>query len=152
MTQPDVSALARKWKLDVDISGTWTLVKGMRELKPMLTPDLEDDGVYDDGGWGSSTKTGLVWTAEGTVVRRYSAANDTVYDPGQEQLRIHAETFGAAGVAHVRWYDRNGGPEAYEGYAEVSWVAAGGSRTDLETAEFVLTGRGARTTITNPDL
>jgi hypothetical protein len=151
MTQPDVSALARKWKLDVDISGTFTRVKGLRDFKPVATPDLQDDGVYDDEGWGSQTKTGLSWTAELTIIRRYLASNDTVYDPGQEQLRVHANSFGAAGVALVRWYDRNGGPEAYQGYCEVGWVDQGGDRTALETAAITLTGKGARTAITNPD-
>jgi len=150
MPAPDVSALARKFKLQVDISGTWTTVGALQEFKASLEADLQEDGVYDDEGWGSSTKTGLAWKVEGTVVRRYSAANDTVYDPGQQQLLLHAELFGAAGVAHVRWYDRNGSAEAYEGYAEVTWTHGGGDRTALETAQFVLTGKGARFTVANP--
>ena len=150
MTQPDVSALARKFKIDVEISGIWTQVKGVQELKPAITPSLEDDSVYDDAGWGSKTKTGLEWSLELKAVRRQSPVDVTSYDPGQEALRNAAEAFGASGQVHVRWYDRDGGAEAYDGWAEVTWAPEGGMRTALETVTVTLSGRGARNTIANP--
>lgn len=151
MPAPDVSTLARKYRVDVELTpSTWTQVKGLQEFKPALNPDLQDDGVYDDEGWGSQTKTGLAWTAELKLIRRVGAAAPTTYDPGQEGLRAAAEVFGSDGVVHVRWYDKEGGPEAYDGYAEVSWVPDGGNRTALETVTVTLTGKGARNTISNP--
>lgn len=149
MPAPDVSTLARKFKLDVNISSSWTQVKGVAEFKAPLTPSLEDDSVYDDEGWGSQTKTALAWTIETKVIRRKSAPGD-VYDPGQEALRAASELFGADGQVYVRWYDRDGGVEAYEGYAEVTWTPDGGPNTALETVVVTLTGRGARTVIANP--
>lgn len=154
MTQPDVSALARKWAVDVDLgtppTETWTRIMGMMEFKPAWNPNLEDDSVYEDEGWGSSTKTANAFTLEAKVVRRHDPADEADYDPAQEALRTKAYEFGAAGIAHIRWYDRFGGPEAYEGYAEVSWVPDGGPHTALETVVVTLTGKGKPTEIANP--
>ena len=154
MTQPDVSALARKWAIDVntgtEVSPTGTRLKGVAEFKPGLEPNLEDDSVYDDEGWGSSTKTALTWANEIKVIRRHDPADETDYDPAQESLRAKSELFGADGIASVRFYDRFGGPEAYSGYTEVSWVPDGGPHTALETVVITLTGKGKRTAIDNP--
>ena len=73
-----------------------------------------------------------------------------MYDPGQEYLRAAGEAFGTANQAHIRWYDRNDGPEAYEGSASVAWSPDGGSGTDLETVTVTMAGQGSRTLITNP--
>jgi hypothetical protein len=156
MTQPNQSTLARKWKLDVNTgsvgSPTWTPVNGIAELTPSpQEPNIEDDNVYEDEGWGGATKTGLKWTIEAKLVRRLVAGVVTTYDPGQEKLRTCSSSFGIDGVANIRWYDREGGPEAYDGFAEVGWAPEGGSATDLETITVTLTGKGARTAITNPD-
>lgn len=155
MVEPDVSALARKWKIDVNSatvdSPSWTPVLGLMEFKPTVEPNLEDDSVYEDEGWGSQTKTALNWKIEMKCVRRHDPADETEYDAGQEVLRAKVTAFGASGRAHVRWYDRFGGPEAYSGFAEVTWTPDGGPHTALETVVIVLTGKGARTEITNPD-
>lgn len=155
MVAPDVSALARKWAIDIDTSATltptWTRLMGVTEFKPTADPNLEDDSTYDSEGWGSSTKTALTWKNEIKVVRRHDPTDETDYDPAQEALREMAELFGADGVAHIRWYDREGGPEAYTGYAEVSWVPDGGPHTALETVVITLDGKGKRTAISNPN-
>lgn len=155
MTQPDVSALARKWKLEVDATAgdpatTWTPCNGLIEFKPNLNANLEDDSTYDDEGYDSVTKTALGWVLEAKFIRRHDIADVEDYDAGQELLRACAEAFGSAGVAHVRWYDRNGGPEAYHGYAEVSWAPDGGNNKQLETVVVTLTGKGRRIALPNP--
>lgn len=154
MTQPDVSALARKWKIDVNTgtfgSPVWTPVLGLMEFKPTTPPNLEDDSTYDSEGWGSQTKTALSWLLEMKVVRRHDPADETEYDAGQEALRAKVALFGSSGIADVRWYDRFGGPEAYRGQAEVTWAPDGGPHTALETAVITLTGKGAREDISNP--
>lgn len=155
VTQPDQTTLARKFKLDVN-TGTpaapvWTAVRGRKEFKPNVTPNLEDDSDYDSGGWGSQTKTQLEWTIEVKLARKVSPTSKTTYDTGQEALRTKSRLFGADGVAHIRYYDRDGGAEAYEGYAEVTWVPDGGDTKALELVTVTLTGKGALVEITNPD-
>lgn len=155
MTQPSETTLARKWKIDIDngSDGSWIPIGGLNEFKPSpQTPTLEADNAYEDGGWLSKTKTALEWSLELKLLRRVSAVDPISYDPGQERLRTLSGQFGALGVAHVRWYDRERGPEAYEGWAEVEWNSDGGSVTDLEKATVQLHGKGERFIIINPDL
>lgn len=153
MTAP-VSALARKWRLDVDTSvakdgSSWVQVKGIQSFTPNIDPNLEDDSDYDSGGWGSDAKTAQKWSLEFDIIRKYTGVN--VYDPGQEYLRAAGEAFGTANQAHVRWYDRGDGPEAYEGVAAVTWKPKGGKGTDLELVTVTCAGQGTRTLLSpNP--
>lgn len=156
MTQPQQSTLARKWTLEVNTgtvpSPVWTTVKGLNNLTVTdAEPNLEDDNVYEDNGFTGQTKTALSWKVEGTVMRRTDPTDVTVYDPGQEKLRALARILGPTGVAYVRYYDRDGGPEAFTGFGEVSWAPQGGEPTDLESVDFTITGKGANTAITNPN-
>lgn len=156
MTQPQQSTLARKWVLEVNTgtvgAPTWTTVKGLSNFTPVeAEPNLEDDNVYEDGGYTGQTKTALSWNAEAELKRRTLPSDVTTYDPGQEKLRALAKTLGPTGVGHFRIYDRDGGPEAWTGFAEVSWANQGGEVTDLETVNVTLSGKGAPTFITNPN-
>jgi hypothetical protein len=156
MTQPQQSTLSRKWVLEIN-TGTvsvpiWTIVKGLAEYTfTPGDPNLEDDNVYEDLGFTGQTKTALSVKGEGKVMRRTLPTDVTTYDPGQEKLRTLSNLLGPTGVAYCRTYDRDGGPEAYTFFAEVSWSPEGGSPTDLETVSFTLTGKGAPTLITNPN-
>lgn len=156
MTQPQQSTLSRKWKIEVN-TGTvsvpvWTNVNGLASLTPVRAEaNLEDDNVYEDEGYTGQTKTALSWKADVTLMRRTLPTDVTTYDPGQEKLRTLAETLGPAGVGHFRIYDRDGGPEAWTGFAEVGWTNQGGEMTDLESVEVALTGKGKPTNITNPN-
>jgi hypothetical protein len=156
VTQPQQSTLARKWVFEIN-TGTvavpvWTTVKGLNNLTVTdAEPNLEDDNVYEDLGYTGQTKTALSWKAEATVMRRTDPTDVTVYDPGQEKLRALAKTLGPTGVANCRLYDRDGGPEAFTGFGEVTWAPQGGSPTDLESVDITVTGKGAPTTITNPN-
>ncbi|TDD88353.1 phage tail tube protein [Actinomadura rubrisoli] len=148
-----VSTLARKWRLDVN-TGTvgvpvWTQVRAMGELKPQVEPNMEDDSDYDSDGWESETKTALKWTLEAKLLRKVGVTSGN-YDPGQEKIRLASDQFGSAGTVQVRWYDRDGGPEAYIGFASVSWEPEGGETKDLDTVTAKLSGQGQRTTIANP--
>ena len=147
-----VSTLARKFRVEVN-AGTraapeWLQVRGITSLAPSIDTNLEDDTDFDSDGWGSQTKTLMSWSLE-TTVKRGKGVETGVYDPGQEILRTAAESFGADGVVNVRWYDRDGGPEAYSGDAEVSYTPTGDSPSSLAMADITLTGKGARLLITN---
>lgn len=156
MTQPQQSTLARKWVFEINTntvaSPVWTTVKGLNSLTVTeAEPNLEDDNVYEDAGYTGQTKTGLSWKAEATVMRRTDPTDVTVYDPGQEKLRLLGRTLGPTGVGHCRFYDRDGGPEAFTGFAEISWTPQGGTPTDLEQVDITVTGKGINTQITNPN-
>lgn len=156
MTQPLQSTLARKWVLEINtgtvISPIWTTVKGLNEYTfTPGDPNLEDDNVYEDAGYTGQTKTALATKGEAKILRRTLATDVTTYDPGQERLRALSNLLGPTGVAYCRTYDRDGGPEAYTFFAEVSWSPEGGSPTDLESITVTLTGKGAPTLISNPN-
>lgn len=134
----------------VTITGdSWVQVRALTEFSPSVDTNLEDDSDYDSDGWASQTKTQLAWKIEAKVARKVGVESGDP-DPGQEVLRLAADEFGSDGIVHVRWYDRDGGPEAYDGYAEVSWSPEGGGTTALATVSVTLTGKGKRNVITNP--
>lgn len=156
-TQLGASTLVRKWYLDANTgtiaSPVWIPVLGMQNFVPSFDPTLQDDSDFDGGGYKSSTVTALSWGASGTVSRKTQALAPTTYDPGQEFLRVTSLTQGVANSINVRMYEYSpGGPttEAYAGQCAVSWSPKGGAMDALETADFTLTGQGARTAITHP--
>lgn len=148
-----VPTLARKWKLDVNTgtvgSPVWVPVRAIGELKPNTEANMEDDSDYDSDGWESESKTALKWALEVKVLRKVGVTSGN-YDPGQEFLRAAAVQFGSSGTPQIRWYDRDGGPEAYSGFASVSWEPEGGETKDLDTVTIKLSGNGKRTDIANP--
>lgn len=149
-----VSTNARKWKLQIDTSAaqdgtSYIDVRAVQDFAAPLADTLTDDSTYDDGGWTSQARTGLTWNATVKLARKQGITSKA-YDLGQETLRASSKQFGTGGLVRVRWFDRNGGPEAYEGFAFVSWSDDGGATTALATVTCTLAGNGARTDITNP--
>lgn len=154
-SQPTQTVLSRRWALQVNTntvaSPTWTTVNGMNNFKPKPHEAVtKDDNAYEDGGWQSKTKTALSWGAEAKLLRRVSTSDDTVFDTGQEKLRALARLLGSTGVAHIRYYDREGGTEAFQGFAEVKWAEEGGGQDDLAMVTVTLEGKGELEIITNP--
>jgi hypothetical protein len=150
-----VSQLARKWKVDIDVSvaqdGTnYIPVRALSSVKANINSTNQDDSDYDSNGWGSDIKTMMKWSLELGLIRKIGVTSLT-YDPGQEAIRAAATLFGTTGTVRVRWYDRNGGPEAYYGFASVAWAPDGGDTTKLETVSVSLSGQGLRNTIANPN-
>lgn len=148
------TALARRWALQLDMSAAkdgsdWQTVLGVTEFNPAAEPNIEDSSDYDSGGWAGNTKTGQSWELGVTINRKI---NDLVkvYHPTHEALRAAAYAFGSASKVHVRYYDRDGLPEAYEGTALVTWAPSGGEYTALDQVEMTLTGDGQLLLITNP--
>lgn len=148
-----VSTLARKFKVEVNTgttaAPTWTPVRAIADLKPAVETNLEDDSDYDGEGWASETKTQLKWSLEIKVGRKIGFTTG-VYDPGQEALRAAATQFGQGGTVELRWYDRNGGPEAYQGFGNVSWEPEGGDSKTLDMVTIKVSGSGERRDIVNP--
>lgn len=149
-----VSTGARKWKLDVDTSAgqdgtSYIPVRAMTDFQPSNPATMQDDSDYDSDGFGSDAKTGLKW-ANVLKLGRKKGVTSNVYDPGQEAIRLASNRFGGSGIVRVRWYERDGGGEAWEGFAQVQWSEDGGNSTALSTVSVTLSGQGARTAITNP--
>jgi len=149
---PLVSQLARRWRVDVDTtpsagSPTWVQVRGIRSLSPTTPATLQDDSDYDNEGWGSQVKTMMNWSLELTVkVGTVAGARD----PGQAVIEDASTEFDEDGVVHCRWYERDGGPRAFEGFAQAAWDESGGGVDALAEATATLTGMGIRSKITNP--
>lgn len=152
-TEQLVSTLARKFRVEVNTGTTaepvWTQVRAIADLKPSIDTNLEDDSDYDSEGWQSQVKTQLGWALEIKMGRKIGFSSET-YDPGQEFLRAASTSFGTDGTVEVRWYDREAGPEAYQGFATVGWSPEGGDTKTLDMVTVTLTGSGKRRDITNP--
>lgn len=153
------TSLAAKWKVEVDTSvaqdgSSWTAVGGLTNFQPAIAQTTQDDSDYDDVddvtgiSWGSDVVTQLKWS----LVMKLSRKTTTGYteDPGQAQIRSCYDKSGDDANLHVRWYDRNGGDEAYEGTGLVEWSEDGGDLTQLSSVSVTVMGRGKRLTIDNP--
>lgn len=149
----DTTALARRFKCDIDVawpSGpeSWQPLLGMTDFKPVVTPTLQDASDYDNDGWVGQEKTQQGWVATTTYLRKKNQAG--AFPPAQEYLRLAEDQFGEEARAHIRWYDRNGGDEAYEGVGIVGNERANSGVTDLDAVTTTITGDGARELIANP--
>lgn len=153
MATPTETTLARRWIVEVNmgtpVSPQWKLLLAVTDFSPAADPNIEDDSSYDAGGWMENTKTGQSWKADVTFNRK-ATPDSTTYSDVHEALRAAAFAFGAASKVGVRWYDRDGLPEAYQGTCLVTWAPSGGDRTKLEQIKATFTGTGQLLLIDNP--
>lgn len=156
MTMPVEHALAHELILEVD-TGTvpetpvWTKVRFTSEIEPSFEPNLQDATTYDDEGQTRQVKTSAEWSIEFTINRYRDATG--LFMPEAEKLRKAGdpESFGEDAFVHVRWYDKLGADEAYEGTAYVQWERAESAADALGKAGVTLTGYGPLTAIANPN-
>jgi hypothetical protein len=150
------SLLAKDWALEVDTrapSATepqWTRVNGLTSFSETTDDNTEDDGDFDSDGWGSTVVTQRTWSIEAEGKRKRTDAATFTPDPGQEAIRKAGRVVGFAANISVRWYRRDGSPDAYQGTATVSGFTKGGAVTDLEPFNFTLNGQGSPKEIPNP--
>ena len=148
----NTTALARKFRVDVTsdltLAGGWTELKGIYALKPTVEPNMVETSSYDTAdGWDSFELTGNSW---GVTASFYRRTNSGVYDPGQELARACVGQSGDGARIGIRVYDRDGGDEAFEGVAIVTWERANDGVKDVDAATVTFQGDGARTDISNP--
>lgn len=147
------TALARKFRVDVTadltLAGGWLQLNGIYTLKPSVDPKMIDTSAYDTNGWDSNEVISNGYSVSAGFWRRTVAG---VYDPGQELLRARVGQFGDAARAGVRWYDKNGGPEAYQGVTLIKWERAQDGVADADAATVTMTGDGVLATIANPGI
>ncbi|GAA2772779.1 phage tail tube protein [Saccharopolyspora taberi] len=148
------SMLAKDWTLEVEdpvTPDTWVPVKGLTKFEESGDDNTEDDSDFDSGGWGSDVVTQRKWQIEAEGKRkRDDAAQTYTPDPGQELIRKAARKVGFDAAISVRWYRRDGSPDAYQGTANVTDFTKGGEVTDLEPFSFTLAGQGEPVEIANP--
>lgn len=142
-----ISGVLRDWKLEVAAyttgadPTTWVPVKGITDFTPpAIEKNLEDDSSFDSDGWASEIATGLGWKVEGTVKRARASLTE---DPGQAILRAAGSGMLEDGLVHVRIINATKPTEGRTGIADASFTDEGGAHTDLTTASFSLSGRGA---------
>ena len=155
MTSPvqTVTALARRFAIDVDMNPTgvadWQPLIGIEDLKPNRAQRREKDEGYEDAGAEREAITGSSWLLDIKLIHR-AGLDGVTMNAVQEHLRTKSEANDAlAGEAHVRWYDRSGVGEAWDGRCLVEWTPDGGNGRDMISVK--LSGQGARVAITNPN-
>lgn len=148
-----ITALARRYRLELDTSTTgapsWSLVPGITEFGPKIEPTQQDVTTYDAEGWVEQAVTMLAWSIETTIAHRAHPVSGA-FNAAQEALRKASMSFGAASYVKVRYYDRTGADDAYQGQALVTWEPDGGGPDEVDTIKVTLTGNGPLTAITNP--
>lgn len=142
------TSLARRFKVDVSADGiSWLPFKGITDFAPKENPTLQSTADYDTDGFDSSEKTMTGW---GLTVKAHRITNAGVFDPGQELVRGTQFQFGELARRYVRWYDRNGAPEARQGRALVAYDQTKTGSADIEEITATFTGDGEITAIENP--
>ena len=142
------TALARRFKFQVSSDNVnWLSIAGITDLSPNENPTLQSADDYDSNGFSNSEKTLTAWKV---VVKANRKTTSGVFDPGQELVRQARFQFGDQARVYVRWYDRNGAPEAYTGRVIVDWQQSKTGVADLEEVTMTFTGDGVLTPITNP--
>lgn len=147
------TALARRFRVEVNLGTAevpdWQVCPGVVGFGWTAEPNIEDSTEYDEGGWTSNEKTSQSWEAVVSFNRKTNAAQ-TVFAAVHEAIRHAFFAYGADSKVHLRWYDRNGLPEAYEGRAIPEWEPQNDEATDLDQIEVTFTGDGPLTEIDNP--
>lgn len=153
----EATALQRKWRWQINTGSAavpnWQTVVGLQEFTPNIEPTDQEDNDYESDGWGGSTRTMLVWGLEANISHRKDTATH-VENSVHAFLRLASMAIDAAdGVVHMRWFDKNGSLEAYEGFGLVTWAPDGGTMADLERVSITVTPSAVSptlTTIANP--
>ncbi|MEF3114486.1 phage tail tube protein [Streptomyces chrestomyceticus] len=148
-----ITALARRYRLELDMgkdgAPNWTLVPGITEFTPKVEATQQEVTTYDSDGWTEQAVTMLAWSIEATMAHRAHPVTGA-FNAAQEALRKASMSFGAQSYVRVRYYDRNGQPDAYQGTALVTWEPDGGKADDVDTVKVELTGSGPLVEIANP--
>lgn len=145
--------LARRFRTEVNLGTTaapvWATLPGVQEFTPKRDNTQKDTTHYDGNGAMGNTVTAYSWENEYKMLHYLDDAT-LVENPAQASFRLASEAILAANKREIRWYDRFGGPEAYQGRVTTVWNSDGGKVEDLNLVTLTLTGDGERTIIANP--
>jgi hypothetical protein len=140
--------LARNTRVDISTDNVnWVKLPGRTDTAPAISPTKVDSTDYDTNGFVSYEITLQAWS----LVAKYNKLITTgTPDVVQETVRAAQAQFGTAARVYVRWYDTDGGPEAWTGLAIVELSRSKTGVADLAEITLTLTGDGALTAISNP--
>lgn len=148
VTLTEGQLLARRYQMDVSNDGTnWVPFKGIQDFAPSEKPTVTDTTDFDTDGFVSNTKTLTEWTL---TVKAKRPTNAGVMDPGQEIVRATQYQFGGTSLVYVRWYDRDGQPDAWQGIAVPEWTISKSAVADVEEITVKFDATGPLTSISNP--
>jgi hypothetical protein len=157
MTSPTttVTGLARRFAVDIDLNpggaANWQPLVAIEEFKPAFAPRRVADESFDDAGAGRMAVTGSQWTIDAKIIHR-AGPDGVTFNAVQEYLRTQSEATNAmAGEVHIRWYDRSGVGEAWDGRCLVDWTPDGGNGGARDVVSIKFNGQGAKAAITNPN-
>lgn len=140
--------LARRVAVDISADNVvWARLLGTTDVKDQDDLTEDDATEYDNDGFGTTEVTLHNWSLT-TVFNRKSNAG--VFDPVQEIIRAARFKFGDAARVYVRWYDRNGKPDAKKGKALVNWNATATGVANIEKVTVTFKGDGVLSDIANP--
>jgi len=153
----DQTAITRRMRVDIDTAypatAVWAQLPGMVEFKDSTTPTEQRDSDYDSDGAIGYTRTAAEWGLELKISYK---ENDTTHVPHAVHTYLKARAkarYGQTSVVHLRFYDRNGNVDAFEGYALVTWAPDGGDDEQLDRVALTFkpySGSPILTTIANP--
>lgn len=144
----DVRRLARSIAVDVSTDGTnWLNLKGRVDNAPQITPNKVDSTDVDTDGWTSNEIT----LQSGVLTVKYNALMSSgTPDPAQELVRACVGQFGDDSRIHVRWYDTDGGSDAWSADSIVELSRSSTAVADLMAMQATFTLDGTVTSIDNP--
>lgn len=149
-----ITALARRYVLEVNLGSdtvpVWTQVIGLADFKPAVSPTDQDSSNYNSDGWGDKTRTAADWSVE---LKLNVEQDEVTYEPPPTHVALQDAAWSPGGpntYVEIRYYDRNGNTDAWQGTCLVTWSPDGGDRTALGTVSATLSGHGALVRITNP--
>lgn len=145
---PDVRRLARSIGVDVSTDNTtWLNLKARVDNAPQITPNKVDSTDVDTNGFTSAEIT----LQSGVLTVKYNALiNAGVPNPSHELVRLCIAKFGSAARLYVRWYDTDGGLDAWSAWSIVEQQRASTGVPDLMAMTATFTLDGTISAITNP--
>lgn len=146
--------LARETAVDVAVIPEtggdieWVPVGGLNSFNPGLEETFQDTTEFGNDGAGSQDKTGYTWAPVLGLVQKQQG--NFKMDPGQQILFDCVGKIGPGSKVFYRQYERDGGPENYEGIVSPQWAPSEGDPTAIRNVSVTCHGDGPRYKIDNP--
>ena len=140
--------LARRYRVDVSTDGltSWQQIKAVFAVTPDV-PQVVGNRVAWVDGWGGAVVLSNGWSL---VCSYNQLITGTTRDAGQALVEGCVGQLVNSALLYVRWYDRAGLADAWQGQAAVRVSRVGTGVDDLDRVTVTFTGDGALASIVNP--